>query len=186
MRKFVGWSFIFSILAFNPLWSFEADRKRTDGPEGSEYGDPGGSSFDGDIQLGLNFGATINEDTDQEASFTLGADVDFRPYDIFGFRLAYLHAVTKPRSAVVNLMPTAHFQFANALPYLLAGPGIGIVSINGDRKIKFNIGLGGGLDFMFNDRFGLGMFYQYNILFDTNDLHIIGARLIIGFPGNTY
>jgi len=160
--------------------SAEARERRTDGPKGSEWG-PTEHWAAGEAQIGLHFGALLSPGSSRGNSFSLGIDADYRPDDLFGVRFAYFQGVQSPRSSLFNLTPLIHTVFYNSRPYALFGPGVGLVKVDGDLKAKFNLAAGIGADFMFTDNVGMGLEYVWNILFDSSDLHFIGARLIYSF-----
>lgn len=160
-----------------------AQTRRTDGPIGSEYGSK--SWLEGDLQLGAHFGVRLDQSKSKDSSFLVGADVDYRPFDLFGIRLSGFQALQKPRSTHIHLSPVLHTEISNFHPYVLAGPGISLVNQSG-TKTKFSLAFGGGGDFFFGERLGLGMMYQYISIFDARDVHQLGARLILRFPAGPY
>jgi len=172
-----GLPLLFVLMLTSSVWA----GPRTDGPSGAEYG-KFDYLMDGGIQAGFHFGTLLNSDTDRDASFSLGGDIDYRPDELFGLRLAYFQGLNSPRSSLINLTPHIHSRFYNAEPYVLFGPGVAFVSQNGDLKTKFNLATGAGIDFMFTERLGLGLEYIWNSLIDANDLHLIGARIVFNFP----
>jgi len=164
-----------------PLSQCLAGQKRTNGPPGSEYGDFN-QVLNGDLQVGLHFGTLVNPTTDRNSSFSLGADLDYRPYEVFGFRASYFQGMNSPRASVFSLTPLMHFEYSNMHSYVLAGPGIALVNQNHQTKTKFEFAAGLGADFMLNDYLGLGVEYVWNSIIDASDLHLIGARTVIAFP----
>ena len=151
--------------------------KRTDGPPGSEYGDF--SAWEGQFQIGGRFGASLLSNGDK-TSFMVGADFDYRPFDLFGFRLSYEQALQKPRFSLIQLTPLIHTEFSNLRPYIFFGPGLAIAS-EADKKLKFSIAGGIGGDFMLMEKLGFGMLWTYYTLFDSVDVHTIGARISYWF-----
>lgn len=152
--------------------------KTTKGPVGTEWGSNSWSSMNGEFQVGAQFGAELNTDDSDKSSFGLGLDVDYRPDDLFGLRLTYLQGVDNPSPSLIGLTPLAHFQYSNFRPMLYFGPGVGIVkSSSGNREAKFGFMTGVGADFQFVEHFGMGILWQYNILFNAQDFQHIGARL---------
>lgn len=173
-------SLTFLLLTLTQL-ACAAKEKRTDGPPGSEYGDF--SEVKGRLSLGGQFGAIIHN-TKSRNSFGLGADVDFRPYDLFGIRLTVNQGVQKPRITNVALTPLAHLEYSNFRPYVFAGPGISMINERdgyGSRVVKFSINLGLGGDFIFAEHYGLGMLWTYDALISSTDANMITARLSYWF-----
>ncbi len=171
-------SIIFSLVVFLAATSLKlfADGPRTDGPPGSEYGRA--SFWDGELQVGARFGALIRSNDSDKTTIMAGADLDFRPYDLFGVQLSYLQGLQKKgRISVFNFTPLIHTEFANLRPYAIFGPGIAMFNANNDLQTKFAINFGAGADFMITDHIGVGMNYTYHALFDAFDLHSIGARV---------
>jgi len=153
---------------------------RTDGPPGSEYGKA--SLWDGELQLGARFGALIRTKDSDKTSIMAGADLDFRPYELFGFQLSFLQGLQKKgRMSVFNFTPLVHTEFSNLRPYLLFGPGIVMFKSNGDLQTKFSLNAGAGADFMIADHFGVGMNYTYHALFGAFDAHSLGARIFFSW-----
>lgn len=177
MIRFLLCLFSTSLLLSAPAFSAV---KRTDGPPGSEYGDP--HILEGELQIGLHFGALLSNRSSHNSSFSIGGDVDWRPYDLFGFRISGYQGLQKPRSTLISLTPLAHTDFSNLRPYVLFGPGLGLFDIDGDYKAKFLITAGLGADVMLTERIGLGVEYGYHSVFDLKDYHLVGARVLISFP----
>lgn len=149
--------------------------KRTDGPPGSEWGDF--SQWDGQFSLGARFGATILNNTNGKTTVALGADADYRPTDLFGFRLAFEQSVQKPRYSLIHFTPLIHTDFSNLRPYVFFGPGFRI----GQGETKFSLAGGIGGDFMMTDRLGFGMSWTYHWVFDFVDNHSVMARFSFWF-----
>ncbi len=168
----------FAILC--PLSSAFAERPRTDGPPGSEYGSS--SIFNGELQIAGRFGAVIpGADTDN-TSLMLGGDIDYRPFDLFGFQLSYLQGIQKRgRIGLLNFTPLLHYEFFNLRPHAIFGPGLAFYKAGGDTQTKFTLNFGGGADFMLTENFGVGMNYTYHALFGAEDSHSLGARLLVSF-----
>ncbi len=169
---------ILFVLSFAPTLTLtEGAERRTDGPPGSEYGDF--SSWDGQFQLGARFGASVLSNGDK-SSFLLGADADYRPTDLFGFKLTFEQAIQKPRLTLVHFAPLVHSEFSNLKLNGFFGPGISIVS-NADTKLKFSMAGGVGGDFMMTERFSFGMVWSYCWIFDSVDTTTIAARFGYSF-----
>lgn len=160
-------------LSLGLISDLQASVKRTDGPEGSEYGDF--SRWDGEFQVGLEFGALLNSNSKRNA-FALGLDLDYRPADLFGLRVSGFHGFKTPRTSTVLMTPLIHYEFSNLHPYFLAGPGIAIIN-RGGSEAKFDIAMGAGADVRLFGQAQLGLLWIYNMVFDHIDHHIIGARI---------
>lgn len=154
--------------------------KRTDGPKGSEYG-PSASVFSSDFELGANFGAGFQASDTDENSFLLGLDLDIRPDELFGVRLQYLQGVDQPRPSLVSAQPLVFAGFSNARPYLSFGPGVAYVKNANDRQLRFLLAGATGVDILLTDKIGLGLFYQYNLIFDSPDFHAVAGRFFYSF-----
>ncbi len=89
-------------LTFVSQTALQAEDKRTDGKPGSEYGDF--SSWDGEWRVGAQFGALLPTASSADASFAIGADLDYRPYEVFGFRTTYLQGLKSPRASVISII----------------------------------------------------------------------------------
>jgi hypothetical protein len=153
-----------------------ADTPRTDGPAGSEYGPS--RIWEGELLLGARFGAVASS---KSSSLMVGADVDYRPLELFGFQLSYHQALQKKgRVALLNFTPLAYWEYSNLRPYALFGPGLAFYKAE-SSQIKFSLNAGGGADFMLSENLGAGMNYTYHLLFDGRDRHSIGARLVFSF-----
>lgn len=164
--------FFFSLL--NPAYAY----KRTDGKEGSEWGDF--SLWGGEFQVGAQFGAIVfNNDTDSNIS--LGVDFDYRPAELFGIRLTYLQGLQSPRISDFSITPLVHTRYSNLRPYAFFGPGIAIVNFNNDTTAKFMFDFGAGADIEIVDQFSIGMLYTYHLVFDVSDHHSITARVAYVF-----
>ncbi len=162
-------------IALHPL---SADDKRTDGKPGSEYADF--SSWDGDWRVGAEFGALVPTSDSAKTAFTVGLDVDFRPYELFGFRTSFLQGFKSPKLSLISMTPFIHTVYSNFMPYALVGPGIAIVNVGG-TEAKFMISLGAGADIAVVERFAVGMLWTYNALFDAFDVHTVTARFSYKF-----
>jgi len=170
-------------LALSLLFSLQAEKvsaqdRRTDGPPGSEYADF--SNMRGQLSIGGHFGALLPS-TGNGSSFLVGADADFRPYDLFGLRFTYHQGLQSPRGSVFALTPVVYSEFSNLIPYAFFGPGIAITNNRGGTKLKFSISMGAGADVLLIDHFGVGMLYMYNALLDSPDFHDLGARISYWF-----
>jgi len=173
--------FFVGILSLGFLsFSSEASTPRTDGPHGSEYAES--SIFDGELQLGLHFGSLLRQSDLDNASFTLGADFDWRPYDLFGFKLLGLFGIQKPRDLIVSMLPLVQTEYANLRPYMMFGPSIAYVKSGADSKLKFALSAGVGADVMIFSSLGFGLEYIFNALIGAKDYHFLGARIVISFP----
>lgn len=170
--------FALSLLIFLCGASLSAAERRTDGPPGSEYGPF--PTFDGEAQIGLHFGAMLDTENSDDSSFSLGADLDYRPFALFGFRATYLQSIQKPRTSLISLTPLLHTEISNFRPYVSFGPGVAIINRT-DTEAKFAITGGIGGDFLMTDNLGLGLEYVYAALFDAIDLHQVGARVFYSF-----
>lgn len=155
---------------------------RTDGKKGEEYG-KFDELFEGEMQFGLQFGSLINTGDGNDSSFAVGGDVDYRPYDLFGLRVTGLYGIDSPNPAIISFTPLIHNEYSNFRPYALLGPGLGYVKdSSGDRQLRFNISAGGGADIMLTNYAGIGLLYQWNVLFQADDYHQIGARFVMAMP----
>lgn len=155
---------------------------RTDGKKGEEYG-KFDDLFEGEMQFGLQFGSLINTGDGSDSSFAVGGDVDYRPYELFGLRVTGLYGIDSPTPAIVSFTPLIHNEYSNFRPYALLGPGLGYIKDSrGDRKLRFNISAGGGADIMLTNYAGIGLLYQWNVLFQASDYHQIGARFVMAMP----
>lgn len=183
MKKIFSSFALTALFLFTSMTSilFAAD-KRTDGPPGSEYGDF--SAWDGQFSFAARFGASFltgaKGSSDRRTGFLAGADLDYRPFHLFGFRASYEQTFKKPKFSLIQLTPLVHTEISNFRPYLFAGPGIGIAS-DADSKMKFSIAAGVGGDFMLIDQVGFGMYYTYYALFDSADVNTLGARISYWF-----
>lgn len=166
------------LLTFLSSFVFLEARPRTDGPPGSEYGSS--SWLEGELQIGAYFGGLLDQDDSDQNSFLLGADVDYRPFDLFGARLSYIQSLQKPRSSLIHFSPVLHTAFSNLEPYVFGGPGIAIVEDKG-RSAKFSILMGAGVDVVFAEFLGVGMLYSYDVILDSSDLHALLARISLRF-----
>ena len=164
------WLSLFSV-------SLNAQEKRTDGPPGSEYGDF--DDWDGTTQLGIHFGANVDAISD-ETSLSLGLDFDYRPTDLFGIRASFEQGVQKPRHSTFFLNPLIHNEYSNLNWYVNFGPGLTLLDLP-ERKARFLVSMGAGGDFMFNEKIGIGLFWNYSFVFGTSDMHHIGTRLSYQF-----
>jgi hypothetical protein len=176
------------VLAFSCLFlstfifgsSLALAQPRTDGARGSEYGSDTWS--DGEMQVGLQFGGMFRIGQGGEHSLAAGADVDYRPYNLFGLRASYLHGFQKHKGQMAFLSPLVHGEFANLKPYLAFGPGIARVKYADDKsRVRFAVGGTVGADVMLTSLLGIGMVYQYGLILDGPDLHHLGARLVFNF-----
>lgn len=157
-----------------------ANTPRTDGPQGTEYGHP--SDWNGQLQIGGQFGAILDSKDSDNSGFALGGDIDFRPYDVFGFRATFLQSVQKPRNSLLSLTPIAYTDYSNLRPYLMFGPGIARIDRpNDDFTFKFSLNFGAGADFMFTDHLGFGMGYMYHAIFGVRDENSVTARICFAF-----
>lgn len=172
-------SFILSFFAaFLTLSSpLSAKDKRTDGPAGSEFGDF--KNWDGQLQIGARFGASFLTNGDK-TSFLLGADADYRPADIFGFRLNFEQSLQSPRLSLIHFTPLIHTEYSNFKPYLFFGPGVTVVS-GDDTAAKFSLATGVGGDFMLTEKIGFGMLWTYYMIFDSVDATSLAARFSFWF-----
>jgi len=168
-------TFVFSLLSLLLLNSaaFADKQRRTDGPAGSEFGDF--SSWDGHFSAGVRFGGSFLANGDK-TSFLVGADTDYRPTDLFGFRLSFEQALQKPRLSLIHFSPLLWTEISNFRPYLFGGPGVTYINAVNNTGIKFSMNFGLGGDFMMTDRLGFGMLWSYYAIFDTTDAHTLAAR----------
>lgn len=171
------------ILVFGSGYELSA-QGRTDGPPRS------GSEFDrslwrgGELQLGLQFGASFRRGSGSGQSLAAGADIDVRPYELFGLRASYLHAFTKHKAQLLFLSPLIHTEVSNFRPYLAFGPGLARVRREAESsKLRFATAATAGADVMLTTRLGIGMLYQYALVFDGPDHHHIGARFVFSWGG---
>jgi hypothetical protein len=157
---------------------FAASEKRTDGKPGSEYADFG--SFEGDFSLGAEFGALLSSRSSGKSSFLVGFDADYRPYELFGVRFTFHQGLNSPKTSVFSLAPLLHTQISNFHPYVLGGPGIGILNA-GETKAKFLVSIGVGGDVELTRHFLLGMLWFYHSIIDSSDAHSLSARISYKF-----
>lgn len=173
--------FFLGILSFGFLsFSLEASTPRTDGPPGSEYGET--SSYEGEFQVGFHFGSLIKHNDWDTTSFTLGADIDWRPYDLFGFKLLGLYALQKPRDFIISMFPLMQTEISNLRPYMMFGPSIGYIEMDTESKVKFALSAGVGADVMIFSALGFGLEYVFHSLIGAKDYHFLGARIVAVFP----
>lgn len=169
--------FCFFILAiaftFSQNFILFAQEKRTDGPAGSEWADF--SKLEGDIRLGAQFGAILPTSDRSDSSFALGADVDYRPYELFGAKITFLQGVTSPRISLLSITPLFHTQISNFHPYGFFGPGIAITNTGG-TELKFMLAAGVGGDVDVIKSLSIGLAWTYDILLDSYDAHSLTAR----------
>jgi len=178
MKKFFLFPVVFALAFISFTGCASKNYKTTKGPVGSEWGPNSWSANSGEYQVGAHFGAQLNTDDSDRSSFGLGVDFDYRPDDLFGLRFTYLQGIDDPKPSLMSLTPLLHTQYSNLRPMLYFGPGIGLVkSSSGNREAKFGFMTGLGADFQFVDHFGMGILWQYNILFDAQDFQHVGARL---------
>jgi hypothetical protein len=176
MKSFFALALV-SFFVFKPL---QAESLRTDGPPGSEYGKS--PLFDGELQFGFHFGSLIRHAKQDSASFSLGLDADWRPDELFGFKVFSLFALQKPRDFVISMLPLMHTQWGNLKPYAIFGPSLAIVQVNSSSKLKFGLSGGLGADVMITSFVGFGMQYLFHTLIGFRDLHYLGARVVFVFP----
>ncbi|MBN8554603.1 MAG: outer membrane beta-barrel protein [Deltaproteobacteria bacterium] len=156
--------------------TFAEDRfgnKRTDGKPGSEWSDFD-KLFDGQFQVGAHFG-TILPTNSSDGTFAVGADADYRPYELFGIRLTGLQGLSSPKATMITVTPLVHTQISNFFPYAMIGPGIAITNY-GKTRTKFDISAGIGTDIELTRRFQFGMMWLYNSVLDSADSHSLTAR----------
>jgi len=180
MKIFFSNVLFVTTVAFTFCISANAKEKRTDGPPGSEYAD--WSKIEGELQIGAHFGATVPTATSRNARIAIGADVDYRPYDLFGIRLNFFQGLQVPRSTLIGVTPLVQSRFSNLRPYALFGPGLGVMNYR-TTELRFVISTGVGADFMITDHFGFGMAAIYHFIFDSSDLATITARFMYSFGG---
>jgi hypothetical protein len=175
MKRFLNFvSLAILLISFFQFSPAQASEKRTDGKPGSEYADF--PTFDGNFSIGAHFGALLSTRSHGKSNFLVGADVDYRPYALFGMKLNYAQGVQSPRAAMISLLPLVHTQISNFHPYALFGPGIAIVNAP-DTTGKFAVSFGVGGDIELVEHFQLGMQWLYHAVFDLSDFHSISARL---------
>jgi hypothetical protein len=155
-----------------------APERRTDGPPGSEFGDF--SSWDGQFSLGGKFGASLLSNGDK-TSFAVGVDADYRPNDLFGFKLSFDQGLQTPRATLFQMTPFVHTEYSNVKPYALFGPGMAFFTGRGDTKLKFSLAAGVGADFMLRDTLGFGMQWTYVNILDSVDVHTLMTRISYWF-----
>ncbi len=175
MKKLILSLFFFLPLATQGVRA----EKRTDGPPGSEWGDF--SKWEGRLSLGAQFGAILYTNND-DSSFALGFDADFRPYDLFGVRGTFLQGVQSPRETVLSFTPLVHTEISNFYPYALFGPGATIIDQKAQgTNIRFSMTGGMGGDVYLFENYGFGMEWSYNWVIDAIDSHVITSRFSYRF-----
>lgn len=182
-KKKLSIAFLSLFFVFSLTPSLSAKTPRTDGPEGSEYGPT--QWLDGDLQIGFEFGGVLDGDDSDENGMFIGGDIDYRPYDVFGARFTVQQTLKSPRNTLIHLTPMLHVDFLNLSAFVSAGPGVSIVNAGG-TSAKFSAAFGGGGDFFLGQYFGLGAHYHYVTIFDSSDIHTIGARIFVRFPGDPF
>lgn len=166
--------FAFIISPFSNVEIASASEKRTDGKPGSEFADF--QSLEGELSAGAHFGALLSMRSKDDGNFLLGADLDYRPFALFGMRLTYLQGIQSPRASIISLAPLAHTKISNFHPYILGGPGIAFVN-RPESKAKFLISGGLGADIELLGHFLLGMTWMFHSIIDSADAHSISARV---------
>lgn len=158
----------------------EEYNRRTDGPAGSEWSDFSSWKWRGNLQIGGQFGAVLPSASSNDSSFGIGADADYRPFELFGIRSTFLQGVSSPRATLWNITPLVHYTFSNLVPYAMFGPGMAITNFHG-TKTKFDVTFGLGADVMLIDHLAFGMVWQYHALVDSTDINTLTARIAYVF-----